>query len=316
MIDYSVFYKRSINAERMTVELPEYDIFVSAFNSSERVGKVYDNICAKKKIWIIHPEYQYPPIEYPQENPKVCPDDRSEVSQVNLLLREMGDLEGKSICIDTTGFMRHVLIFLVASLYYKKVKRFIALYSEPLFYQKQGDTLFSTASTGNPRTLQGMYGSNGNGDDHLIINVGYDHKLIGEVVDNKEGSSIFPIFSFPSLSADMYQQSALRSSKAGGVALSLDWANNRHFSPANDPFSNAAVISKIVKTIDERYNHANIYLTPLSTKIQALGAALYWVLEGKARGGVSVLLPECLTYSRETSSGLKRLWSYEVELIF
>ena len=313
MIDYSVFYKRSINTERIEIELSQYDIFVSAFNSSERVRKVYETINAKKKIWLVHPEYQYPPIEYPQENPKICPSDRSESSQANQLLIEMGDLEGKSICIDTTGFMRHVLIFLVASLYYKKVKKFTVLYSEPLFYQKQGDTLFSTASSGNPRTLQGMYGSNNNGDDHLIINVGYDHKLIGEVVDNKEGASIFPIFSFPSLSADMYQQSALRSSKAGGVALSSGWTNNRHFSPANDPFANAAVISKIIKVIDSQCDNANIYLTPLSTKIQALGAALYWVLEGKARGGVSILLPECLTYSRETSSGLKRLWSYEVE---
>ncbi|MGK2697564.1 hypothetical protein [Serratia surfactantfaciens] len=315
MIDYSVFYKRSINTERIAEELPEYDIFVSAFNSSERVGKVYNTISAKKKIWLIHPEYQYPPIEYPQENPKICPDDRNESSQVRILLAEMGDLEGKSICIDTTGFMRHVLIFLVASLFYKKVKKFTALYSEPLFYQKQGDTLFSTASSGIPRTLQGMYGSNGNGDDHLIINVGYDHKLIGEVVDNKEGSSIFPIFSFPSLSADMYQQSALRSSKAGGVALSSGWTNNRHFSPANDPFANAAVISQIVHKIDSQCVDSNIYLTPLSTKIQALGAALYWVLEGKSRGRVSIFLPECLTYSRETSLGLKRLWSFEVEFI-
>ncbi|MGF6436929.1 hypothetical protein [Kosakonia sp. 1610] len=106
----------------------------------------------------------------------------------------MGELEGKRICIDTTGFMRYVLISLVASLYYRKLKKFTALYSEPLFYQKQGDTLFSTASSGTPRNLQGIYGSNDNGDDHLIINVGYDYKLIGEVVDNKEGAAIFPIF--------------------------------------------------------------------------------------------------------------------------
>ncbi|GKW28536.1 hypothetical protein AB6D34_02480 [Pectobacterium brasiliense] len=312
MIDYSVFYKRHINTERIEVELPSYDVFISAYNSSYRVNKVYDAIKAVKKIWLIHPEYNYSQIEYPNDNPKVCPDDISEINQVRKLLEEVGDIEGKTICIDTTGFMRHVLVFLIASLHMLKVKNFTALYSEPLFYEKQGDTSFSTATTGKPATIKGTY-QNKPGTDHLIINVGYDHKLIGEIVENKEGAKIYPIFSFPSLSADMYQQSAIRASKAGSAAQNASWINNRHFSPANDPFTNAAVISEIVRSIDESNHEANIYLSPLSTKIQTLGAALYWILEGKTRGGVSIFLPECLSYSRETSSGLKRLWSYDIE---
>ncbi|KAA6097094.1 MULTISPECIES: hypothetical protein [unclassified Pantoea] len=312
MIDYSVFYKRNINTDRIEEELSSYDVFVSAYNSSHRVNKVYESIKARKKIWLIHPEYNYGPDDYPKENPKICPDDISETNQVRMLLEELGELKDKTICIDTTGFMRHVIIFLVISLQMRGVKKFTALYSEPLFYDKQGDTNFSTASRGMPVIVKGTYSSN-SGADHLIINVGYDHKLIGEVVDNKEGAKIYPIFSFPSLSADMYQQSAIRAAKAGSAAQTSSWINNRHFSPANDPFTNAAVISDIVKSIDLRSKDANIYLSPLSTKIQALGTALYWVFEGKARGGVSILLPECLSYSRETSQGLKRLWSYDIE---
>ncbi len=312
MIDYSIFYKRNIDTNRIGVELPVFDVFVSAYNSSQRVNGVYDAIRATKKIWLIHPEYNYSPIEYPADNPKVCPVEMSETSQVKILLDEIGEIENKSICIDTTGFMRHVIIFLMAALYMRNVKKFTALYSEPLYYDKHGDTNFSTASKGTPVTVKGTYSSNG-GNDHLIINVGYDHKLIGEVVDNKEGSVIYPIFSFPSLSADMYQQSAIRASKAGSTAQTASWINNRHFAPANDPFTNAAVISEIVRSIDEINENANIYLSPLSTKIQTLGAALYWILEGKSRGGVSILLPECISYSRETSQGLKRLWSYDIE---
>ncbi|RYY46216.1 MAG: hypothetical protein EOO06_14955 [Chitinophagaceae bacterium] len=312
MIDYSLFYRRPVRTDKITEELAKFDVFISAYNSSYRVKKVFTEVRAEKKIWHIHPEYKYLPIEHPEENPKVCPNDTSEIAQVNAILEEVGDVTGKQICIDTTGFMRHVLIFLTAKLAMMGVREFTALYSEPMYYTKQEDTAFSTATTGIPRPVRGMYG-NKSGQDHLIINVGYDHKLIGEVADNKEGAIIFPIFSFPSLSPDMYQQSALRASDGGGSALDSAWINNRHFAPANDPFTTAGIISKIVHVIDQNIADANIYLSPLSTKIQALGFSLYWIYEGRRRQGVTLLLPECITYSRETSTGLKRLWTYTIE---
>lgn len=313
MIDYSLFYRRPVSIEKIRQELPEFDIFISAYNSSFRVGKIFSEVNALKKVWLIHPEYKYLPLEYPDENPKVTPGQTNEIFQTNALLEELGDVTGKSICIDCTGFMRHVLVFLTAKLSFMGIREFTALYSEPMYYTKQEDTAFSTSTTGTPRPVQGMYGSKG-GQDHLIIGVGYDHKLIGEVADNKEGAVIFPIFSFPSLSPDMYQQSALRASDGGGSALDSAWVNNRHFAPANDPFTTAGIISKIVSSIDNNETDANIYISPLSTKIQTLGFSLYWILEGRFRQGVTMFLPECITYSRETSSGLKRLWTYTIEL--
>lgn len=313
MMDYSLFYRRPVKVDRIAEELPTFDIFISAYNSSFRVGQVFEDVRSDKKIWLIHPEYQYLPIDYPPENPKVCPAEHSEIAQVNSLLEEVGEIHNKKICIDSTGFMRHVLIFLTAKLSFMGVKEFTVLYSEPMFYTKQEDTSFSTATTGFPRPVRGMYGSK-SGPDHLILGVGYDHKLIGEVADNKEGAIIYPIFSFPSLSPDMYQQSAIRASNGGGSALDSAWINNRQFAPANDPFTTASIISNIVKNIDQNVVEANIYLSPLSTKIQALGFSLYWLLQGRHRGGVTLLLPECITYSRETSSGLKRLWTYTIEL--
>ena len=83
--------------------------------------------------------------------------------------------------------------------------------------------------------------------------------------------------------------------------------------PNYDPFSTAAAVRSIVDEVDRQGTPANIYLSPLATKVQTLGFALYWQLEGRRRGGISILLPECSTYSRETTIGLKRLWSYTVE---
>lgn len=315
MIDYSLFYRRPIRIDRISLEVPEFDFFVSAYNNSDRVNDVFRQIRARKKVWLIHPEYGYTPIEQPDGDIKVCPDQTDEVLQTNFLLAELGDLTDKTIAIDITGFMRHVLVFLVAKLAYMGVRNFYALYSEPISYLKQEDTTFSTSTSGFPRPVRGMAGSiSSHSQDCLILGVGYDHKLISEVVDHKDNSTVFPVFSFPSLSPDMYQQSALRSSEGGAAALGNTWISNRRFAPANDPFSTAGIISDLVADLDQQGAKSNIYISPLSTKVQALGFALYWQLEGRQRGAVTMLLPECKTYSRETTRGLKRLWMYTVEL--
>ncbi|UUW70491.1 hypothetical protein [Pseudomonas oryzihabitans] len=315
MTDYSLFYRRPIRIDRISYEVPEFDIFISAYNNSDRVNDVFREIRADKKIWLIHPEYGYAPIEQPEGELKVCPTQIDEIIQVNLLLADLGDLNGKKIGIDITGFMRHVLVFLIAKFAHIGVRNFITLYSEPVSYLKQEDTTFSTSTSGFPRPVRGMASSiNSQSQDCLILGVGYDHKLISEVVDHKESSTVFPIFSFPSLSPDMYQQSAVRSSDGGAAALASTWTSNRRFAPANDPFSTAGIISELVYDIDRQGLNANIYISPLSTKVQALGFALYWQLEGRFRGAVTMLLPECKTYSRETTRGLKRLWMYTIEL--
>ncbi|RQU83850.1 hypothetical protein DF133_29795 [Burkholderia cenocepacia] len=315
MIDYGIFYRRSIDVARIPSELPDFDIFVSAYNSSDRVGIVFNDVRAQRKFWLLHPEYQFSVLEEPNSGIKIKPAELGEVHQVEVLLGEIGDVSGKSICLDITGFMRHVLAFLVAKLAHLGVREFTALYSEPVAYTDQENTVFSTQTSGKVAPVRGMAGSNHSaGVDHLILGVGFDHKMMGQVLNHKDNMTVYPVFAFPSLSPDMYQQSAIRSSDSGDAAIENAWIVNRKFAPANDPFSTAAVLSSVVKEIDRIGGGANIYLTPLSTKVQTLGFALYWQLEGRLRQAVSVLLPECVTYSRETSRGLKRLWAYTVEL--
>lgn len=312
MIDYSIFYYRNYSSPS---DLDEFDIFISAYNSSERVQNVFSNINASKKLWLIHPEYYLDDHELPTDGVIVKPLERVENIQVRNLLSNIENITEARLCIDVTGFMRHVLVFLVASLKKMGVKNFTAIYSEPTSYSDDEKTEFSTTTSPIVRSIQGISADiDPSYQDHLIINVGYDHKIISQVCTYKDSATVYPLFSFPSLSADMYQQSAFRASFSGDITKKDDWFINRKFAPANNPFATAQIISEIVNSIDVTNDSKNnIYLAPLSTKAQTLGFAIYWALEGEERD-VSIILPECLTYSRETSKGLKRLWSYEVEL--
>lgn len=315
MIDYSIFYRNSYQDSK---NLPNYDIFISAFNSSERVQNSYDNVKAQRKIWLIHPEYLYTDLEIPSGNDIVAPtiEEKDEISQVNKLIDCLGNVENFSICIDITGFMRHVLVFLIVKLKFLNINSFAAIYSEPDSYSKDEQTEFSTITSESVKTIAGISADiESKFQNHLIINVGYDHKIINQVTSYLDNAIVHPLFSFPSLSADMYQQSASRASLSGEVTKKDEWISNRKFSPANNPFATAQVISELITELDLKNNRKNnFYLSPLSTKAQTLGFAIYWALEGEKRD-ISILLPECLTYSRETSKGLKRLWLYTVELV-
>jgi hypothetical protein len=36
-----------------------FDIFISAYDASDRVKAVFSSIGAQRKLWVIHPEYQF-----------------------------------------------------------------------------------------------------------------------------------------------------------------------------------------------------------------------------------------------------------------
>ena len=55
MIDYDIYYRDSLS-ELDISNLKDIDIFISAYNESERVGRVYNKIVAKNKFWFIQPE--------------------------------------------------------------------------------------------------------------------------------------------------------------------------------------------------------------------------------------------------------------------
>ena len=62
--EYNIFYKTDLSSE-LAWRGHAWDIFASAFNSSERVRIVFDKVNAREKYWLIHSEYDYQDHELP-----------------------------------------------------------------------------------------------------------------------------------------------------------------------------------------------------------------------------------------------------------
>jgi len=322
MIDYDIYYRESLSVESDSLNSEAFDIFISAFNASDRVKDVFDKVNSSYKYWLIHPEYKFSDNELSElDATKVIkPNDFSEQNQFSSLISELDitDLTSAKICIDSTGFMRNVLAFLIIGLGHMGVKKIHVLYSEPIRYINNENTHFSISSD-KVKALDGTaITPTTNAKDSLIMSIGFDHVLMSQVVNEHESATFYPVYAFPSLSADMFQQSAFRSSNIIPIKDN-DLTIRKFFAPANDPFSTAKKIQEIVNIIHYRDQHLkhNIYLCPLSTKAQLVGYAYYWWKEGQYQtnsGMISIVLPMCTSYKRETSVGLKRVWQYTLEM--
>lgn len=290
-----------------------WDLFVSAYNPSTRVRHVYDNVQATEKHWILHREYNLEQ-GLPAE-PIVSSSQENEADFMrDCLTQVLGGraIASLSLCVDITGFMRPHLMFLVKLLFASGVNRFDAIYSEPTYYVGLEKAKFSDRSVTSVRQVSGFEGvvNNDTSKDVLIIGAGYESHLIEEVAEDKERADRILLLGLPSLSADMYQQSALRTQDAAdalGEAMV-----ERYFAPANDPFVTATVLSETVARLRARRAITNLYLSPLATKAQALGFALYHVTEC-SRTPASIIFPFSSSYSSESAAGVSRVWRFVVE---
>jgi hypothetical protein len=112
----------------------------------------------------------------------------------------------------------------------------------------------------------------------------------------------------------MYQENVLRAFLAEeAVGRNTADPASSYFAPANDPFATASTLREIVGRIDSRRPITNLYLSPLATKPQVLGFAVYYLTE-RRNSATSVIFPFCDAYEQETSTGLSRVWKYSVEL--
>jgi hypothetical protein len=317
MIDYSIFYKDYITDIKSIDSLGVWDIFISAFNKSDRVKDVFEQVSSSKKLWIIHPEYNFPQDDLPKEEVFNFSIDKSEAENVINLFESSSiniqEIKEKNLCIDCTGMMRQELMYLIKHLNDNNIKKFDILYSEPKHYHDSEDTKF-TKKTGDVKPIDGFsLGTkiSRENNDLLIIGAGFDHEIISKVANTKKSvKNKVHIVGFPSLSADMYQQNILRSSKAEG-SLSQG-IKNIYFAPASDPFITASTIQEIVS---KHPTVQNIFLSPLSTKAQTIGFALYYIYECSQKElGVSIIMPETILYSEKTSDGICKIWRYTIEL--
>lgn len=316
--DYTIYYKqRYSDLKKFRIE-NNWDIYISAYNDSDRVKKVFKYATSKLKHWILLPDYNYTENEYPDYGKIFSYQNRK--SESNLIIdyfkNGINKIDGKKICIDITGFMRPHLIYFIRYLFEKKIKKFDVIYTDPLFYKKAEKTTFTQDSVEEVRQIDGCQGQHitDTSNDFLIIGSGYDHKLITSVAADKDDAKKIQLFGFPSLKPDMFQENLLNAYKSedeiGGKKF-LDFYSSL-FAPANDPFMTAQTIQEFINKENKKKSITNIYLSPLSTKAQTLGFALYYVNECINKP-VSIIFPFCTSYTRETSEGIDKIWKYTIE---
>lgn len=293
------------------------DIFISAFNLSERVGSTFEKITASHKYWLIHNEYGFSDAELPFNAPLLR---STEVAEADFVIDVLSQIEidltpGVELCVDITGFMRPHLMFLMYLLRTKQVGKFDFVYTEPSQYARKAETVFSS-NVVEVRQVNGYEGSHSvdMGADVLVVGAGYDHDLIGHVIANKSSARLLQLLSLPSLSADMYQESLTRLHRVADAPVKVP-DEQLAYASANDPFLTYIVLVESLQRIISRSSDiSNLYLSPLATKPQAIGFSLYYLkhLIGKP---ASIIFPYATRYSKETSKGVGRTWLYEMNFI-
>jgi hypothetical protein len=311
-MDYSFYYRNELQLDE---SWDEWDLFISAFNLSHRLQSVYEKVSSIKKVWLAFPEYQFSKDELPYDQDVICVDPGDEASQFRFFanILNLESFKGSKICVDTTGFMRPQLLFVLLYFKRKAFKSVDFLYSEPSTYINKEKTQFTYGAVSETRPISGYSGINKavDGRDLLIIAAGYDGTLIGKVAQYKENAEIVHIFGFPSLRPDMYQENILRT-VAEADSFTGNAIDNPLFAPASDPFETASVIKRYIDSNNclEKYRH--IYISPLSTKAQTLGVGLVFLNEYQNLP-VSIIFPFTDQYKKETSQGLGKMWQYTVE---
>ena len=322
MIDYTIFYKSELPIDKDWPEEANWDIFISAYNSSDRVNKVYNQVKAATKHWLILPDYKFEDGQIPSKDTFIF-SDKNEGEFIRNYFNDANiqEIQNQKICIDITGFIKPYMMFILRWLKHLGVTKVDILYSEPGHYAKKEKTTFSDGPVEEIRQVAGYAGlhrqntTNENSNDLLILGSGYDDELIAQVAEQKSNAKKVQLFGLPSLRPDMYQENILRAHKAA-ESVGGDIRNDRrsYFAPANDPFVTAAVLRDIFERESSRSPLTNVYLSPLATKPQALGFTLFYLAECIDEP-VSMIYPFCNSHAQETSIGISRIWKYDVELI-
>lgn len=309
MIDYTYQYKVPLHISDLPKE--NWDLFISGFSTAERVAGVFDQISAPRKSWLVHNEYGFGPATIPS-GAFQCKSLRED-EYIMEYFESLGHFDYSSrICIDVTGFMRPHMMYVINFLKLKGVIKLDIIYTEPGHYSSLDQTLFSGEQVYEVRQIAGYEGFSNNDttNDFLVVSAGYENRLISEVAEEKEKAAKALILGLPSLQADMYQQNVLR---AHAAADSLGDIKRRIYAPANDPFATATILSQLIESEEVLEPVTNLFLSPLSTKAQALGFSLFYLKECANRPA-TVIYPFSRSYSPDSSSRIGRIWKYCIEM--
>jgi hypothetical protein len=297
----------------ITNACPKYDVLIAGFNLSARAKAVFDIVDATDKYWLIHPEYGFSGSELPKTGNCLVSNNRNEADFTLDTIGSVPSIFGKRIAIDITGMMRPSILFLMHYLRFVGVNSYDMLYTDPGRYKRQSETVFSS-DVYEVRQVCGYEGVH-NPDmssDVLIVGTGYDHELVARVINARSSAKLVQMYSLPSLSADMYQESILRLER---VVDSPYQASNEQsaFASANDPFVTCGVLQQTVERLRGLQSITNLYLSPLATKPQVLGFGLFFQSNLRSSAS-SVVFPFAMSYDKETSTGVGKSWVYPVRL--
>lgn len=308
-MDYTIFYKEFYDYGDLR-KSPNYDLFWSAFDNCNRTKEIFNKVKSTQKKWFIFPQYNHKTEDLPTSEGIYNSQSLAESEYFQDFIREFSENDYKSskICIDITGFIRPHLIYLLKFLSCSSISQVDLLYTEPNQYTNADETTFSGFIDG-IQDVEGCTSINNNpntDNDLLIICAGYDDNLIARIAQNKDCPNKYYILGFPSLQPDMYQESILKMENA---KMSAGKFKNYKYAPAFDPFVTAQIINEI---IEENPNATNIYLSPLSTKPQTVGMALFYITNFE-RLPISIIFPYSKKYSSKHAEGVKRTWKYTLE---
>lgn len=325
--NYDLFYLDSCdNLDNISNITSEYDLLISAYNNENMVYDVFSSIQADKKVFLIFPDYNDLDFEkiidcevYTNDEVNIKDKDL-ELSFINDFIAQYDiiNYKEKKLCIDITGFVKPYMIYFIKALHYMGFKELDIIYSEPKIYTNQEETEFSEEEVINTRSVNGydLRAEDGK-DDLLIINAGYDHKLIRSITGHKKFSKKQVLIGFPSLQPIMYQENILNLQKAYDD-LNITHTSKLLYAKANDPFETAKTIKKhILKYIEQSDSVKTIYFAPLGTKPQALGIVLFSLLEQSFFEEKDILLkiiyPFTKSYSSSAGKKLFQINRYSLE---
>jgi len=307
--DYSIFTKEELDLNSIA-KISPWDRYVSGFNLADRVRQVFRIAPATKKHWLLFPEYRFDETDAPVDGTPFRYELLREDEYILKYFDENPIRDGERLCFDITGFMRPHLLFLIRYLAHQKIRSFDCIYSEPQVYEKADATKFSGGEVKEIRQIAGFEGNHTTEteNDILVVGCGYDHILIQKIAEDKKRARKIQLFPFPSLKPHMYQESRLRTQYAADAF----GANIEEtlFAPAHDPFATAAVLANLRN--NRWKSPENLYLSPLATKPQVAGFALFYVLEC-INSPTSIIFPITTEYSKKTSDGVSQIWRYQFE---
>jgi len=306
MIDFSLFYKKKYYEGCIPTD-SNYDFFFSAYDDCERTIQLFSKVDSKKKFWILFPHYN---ITQELDDCFVYSSHEEDNDEFINFIKTLGICSSTKICIDITGFLRPHLIYFSLLLQRLGVTKIDYLYTEPKYYNNSEETTFSGLVSEKPRPIQGCGSAMSDPNfekDLLIINAGYDDKLIAAIsADKAKINNKVLIIGFPSLQPDMYQENILMINKAKDEIGTI---KEQRYAPANDPFVTANTIKDIVNV---NADSQNVYLSPLSTKPQTLGVLLYFIWFKDVKS-LNIIFPFSNSYIPKTAIGINYTWIYTAE---